>query len=340
MNFTEFKQKYLRKEVNEYPNSVTKNPTVSVCVQTYQHAGYIKACLDGILMQQTNFPFEILVGEDASTDGTRNICIEYANRYPEKIRLFLHHRDNIIKINGNVTGRFNFLHNLYNTKGLYIALCDGDDYWIDPLKLQKQADFLKNNNDCSLVFTGCEVHKSTGERKNYSYSIKNHISLNDYLAQNYFMPTASLMFRRNVIESPTEKWMEKSFAADFVLRHRALVCGNIGYVDMISCVYNKGTMGSWSKRKLTKKIIIKEFSDHIRGLYYISKYKEIKKEPYIVKIKRVAYYKNAIRIGGLRGMWFLLRNFKFTTLFYIGAYIKVQMNFFSGLVVSTIAKKR
>src|SRR5699024_5534697 len=117
MNFEEFKTKYEHKPVEEYPNAVTNKPVVSVCVQTYNHAPYIKECLDGILMQKTDFPIEVLLGEDASTDGTREICLEYAQKYPEKIRLFLHHRENNIKINGNPTGRFNSLYNLYSAQG-------------------------------------------------------------------------------------------------------------------------------------------------------------------------------------------------------------------------------
>src|SRR5690606_4409195 len=114
------------------------NPVVSVCVQTYQHAPYIRECLDSILMQKTDFPFEILLGEDESSDGTREICIEYAEKFPDKIKLFLHRRENNIQIFGYPTGRFNFLTNLYSSNGKYIAICEGDDYWTDSDKLQKQ----------------------------------------------------------------------------------------------------------------------------------------------------------------------------------------------------------
>ncbi|REE83096.1 glycosyltransferase involved in cell wall biosynthesis [Lutibacter oceani] len=147
MNLEEFKLKYQKQPVIEYSNSVSDTPLVSVCVQTYQHVNYIKECLEGILMQKTSFPFEILLGEDASTDGTREVCLEYAKKYPDKIKLFLHHRENNIKINGSATGRFNLLNNLYSANGNYIALCEGDDYWTDPLKLQKQVDFLEKNED-------------------------------------------------------------------------------------------------------------------------------------------------------------------------------------------------
>ena len=117
----EFIRKYQKVPVKEYQNRVPKQPLVSVCVQTYNHAPYIKDTLEGILMQKTDFPFEILLGEDESTDGTRDICIEYAKKHPDKIKLYLHSRENNIKINGTPTGRFNFIYNLIHAKGKYIA---------------------------------------------------------------------------------------------------------------------------------------------------------------------------------------------------------------------------
>jgi cellulose synthase/poly-beta-1,6-N-acetylglucosamine synthase-like glycosyltransferase len=141
MNFRDFKDKFEKIPVEHCPSQTPETPLVSVCVMTYNQADYIEDCLEGILMQKTDFPVEILLGEDGSSDGTRKICIDYANKYPDKIRLFLHHRENNIKINGKQTGRFNFLYNFYAAKGKYIALCDGDDYWTDHLKLQKASGF-------------------------------------------------------------------------------------------------------------------------------------------------------------------------------------------------------
>ena len=138
-----FLAKYQKVPVVEFQNKVCKNPLVTVLVLTYQHVSYISKCLDGILMQETNFDFEILVGEDESSDGTRDICIEYAKKYPDKIRLFLHSRENNIEIYDKLTAKFNSSYCHYSAKGKYLALCEGDDFWIDPLKLQKQVDFFR-----------------------------------------------------------------------------------------------------------------------------------------------------------------------------------------------------
>lgn len=130
-------------------------PIVSVTVATYQHVNYIKQCLDGILMQKTDFPYEIILGEDGSVDGTQEICKEYAEKYPDKIRLFIRDRklSQYIGKDGKVT-RFNGIWNRMSARGKYIAWCEGDDYWTDFLKLQKQIDFLEAHPNYGLVH-GC-----------------------------------------------------------------------------------------------------------------------------------------------------------------------------------------
>lgn len=150
--FATFKSIYEKIPVEHVPHSVTEKPLLSVCVVTYQHEDYIVDCLEGILMQNTSFPIEVILGEDCSKDKTREICQAYALKYPDKIRLLLHHRENNIKISGKATGRFNLIYSLLSAKGKYIALCEGDDFWTDPSKLQGQVDFLEQNKGCSLTY--------------------------------------------------------------------------------------------------------------------------------------------------------------------------------------------
>ena len=119
--------------------------TVSVFMMTYNHEKYIAQALDSVLMQQVDFKYEIVLGEDCSTDKTRNIVVEYSERYPGKFKLILH-KSNVGAIN-NQNEVFS------NCTGKYIAILEGDDYWTDPLKLQKQVDFLENNVDFGLVCT-------------------------------------------------------------------------------------------------------------------------------------------------------------------------------------------
>jgi len=175
-----------------------ENPLVSVVVGVYNHERFIKLCLDGILMQKTDFKYEIILGEDASTDGTREICKEYAKRFPDKIKLFLRSRKDVIYINGNATGRYNFIENLKACQGKYIALCDGDDYWTDPLKLQKQVDFLEANNDFNICFHRANTLQN-GEFKLHDIpkSFDNEPFHYVALLRHYnFISTASVVFRK------------------------------------------------------------------------------------------------------------------------------------------------
>ena len=170
-------------------------PLVSICIVTYNHAKYIEQCLNSILSQKTNFSFEIILGEDESSDNTRTICIDYAKRYPEKIKLFLRSRKDVIYINGNATGRYNFLENLKACRGKYIALCEGDDYWTDPLKLQKQVDFLEANPDYAIHSgNACYLNYKEGE-KIYDDNESHTFDINDFITKNNLI-TLTVMFRK------------------------------------------------------------------------------------------------------------------------------------------------
>lgn len=122
-------------------------PLLSVVTITYNHEPYIAKCIEGVLMQKVNFPMEFIIAEDCSTDGTRAICEEYAAKYPELIRL--------ITSETNIGYNPNELRAMKAAKGKYIAYCEGDDYWTDPLKLQKQVDFLESHSDYSVCFHRC-----------------------------------------------------------------------------------------------------------------------------------------------------------------------------------------
>lgn len=116
---------------------------VSVCMITYNHESFIVQAIDGVLMQKTNFSIELIIGEDCSTDCTRKVVVDYAEKYPEVIKLQLP--------NENKGMIRNFVETMQAATGKYIALCEGDDYWTDPLKLQKQVDFLEENEEYGLV---------------------------------------------------------------------------------------------------------------------------------------------------------------------------------------------
>ncbi|HCP94704.1 MAG TPA: hypothetical protein DIU05_11830 [Bacteroidetes bacterium] len=130
---------------------------VSCHVITYNQKDYISQCIDGILMQKVSFPIEIIIGDDNSIDGTREIVKSYSEKHPDIIRL------NLREVKGSgIPGKENFLSTLKMCTGEYISLCDGDDYWTDPLKLQKQVDFLDKNPEYVLCFHPVDIEQSDG----------------------------------------------------------------------------------------------------------------------------------------------------------------------------------
>ena len=252
MDFQKFKAKYEHKKVQEYHHEVDEKPLVSVCVQTYQHAPYIKECLDSILMQKTNFEFEIIVGEDNSSDGTREICMEYAKKYPNKIRLLLHHRENNIRINDTPSGRFNFLYNLCSARGKYIALCEGDDFWLDETKLQKQVEYLEKNTDCTISFHRTKFYNKNCPDQNLTqgpnkipkdskFQMKDAI-----LGGGNFMATNSMVLLRQNIKS-WAAWMTEAPVGDIPLMLASASRGRIGYINEIMAAYRVSTAESWSR---------------------------------------------------------------------------------------------
>ena len=170
---------------------------VSVCITTYNHEQFIAQALDGVLSQQTNFDYEILLGEDQSSDRTREIAKEYAARHPERIRLFLHDYPHDYQRNG---GAKNFVHNIKNARGKYIALLDGDDYWTSPQKLQKQVDLLEAHPECSGCFHNVLMDHEGAPEKNRLFHMaplaKRYFGLK--ISSDPFIPIFSTIFRASM----------------------------------------------------------------------------------------------------------------------------------------------
>ena len=135
-------------------------PLVSVCMTAYNHAPYIGRAIEGVLSQRTTFAVELVLSDDCSTDGTGAICRDYAARYPDRIRL--------LTGDVNVGMRANYRRTIEACRGRYVAMCDGDDWWCDPLKLQRQVEALEADPACGLSYTRSERRfEATGERRRY-----------------------------------------------------------------------------------------------------------------------------------------------------------------------------
>lgn len=205
---------------------------VSVCIITYNHEAYIEACLQGAVSQVLNCDYEIVIGEDLSSDGTLAICKRYAEAYPNLIKL----------ISGpvNVGMTANGLRTFGACTGDYLAICEGDDYWTDPHKLQRQVDFLEAHPDYSMVAeNGLVLDTRKGTEHPFNNMNERDLEIHHLLAKRQF-PTASVLLRRNMLDASL---LNYKFSADTFLWCFLARKGKIRYLPVISSVYRKGTHG-------------------------------------------------------------------------------------------------
>lgn len=225
---------------------------VSIQCTVFNQKDHIKKCLDGFVMQKTNFKFEVIVYDDCSTDGTRDIIEEYSNRYPETIKtIFPEHNiaksEGFYKINQLVYNQMN---------GKYIAFCEGDDYWTDENKLQIQVDYLENHPE----LVGC-FHKSV--RKNIvnpevkdiyfpQAVLKNvkEVYTNKDIQKKYFIETCSVMYRFDKYkEDFISTYPQKIVNGDTYMLNYFSLHGNIGYIDRLMSVKTMNDFGIWNSQK-------------------------------------------------------------------------------------------
>ncbi len=234
----------------ELPNRVGEfipSPVVQVQTITYQHAPYIRDCIEGVLMQKTNFPFEYLIGEDCSSDGTREIVFDYAKKYPEKIR--------VITADQNFGMMGNIRRCRLAARGKYIALCEGDDYWTDPYKLQKQVDYMEQHPEVSVTYhDACKVDaaKNIIEPSMLPEIRKRNFS-SDELKSGFWVLTMTMCFR-NLIDKYPENYF-RVYNGDTFLTSLLGNYGSGAYLDNISpSCYRVNESGVFSmKAELHKK---------------------------------------------------------------------------------------
>lgn len=170
-----------------------KIPLVSIDCITFNHAPYIRQCLDGFLMQKTNFDIEILIHDDASTDGTQNIIREYELKYSNIIKP-IYQKENQWSKGISISPTYN----IPRARGKYIAFCEGDDYWIDPYKLQKQVDLLESNREYGLCYTKTKIYNQNLQKiENYELGWE-IINFKDLLLQNK-IATLTTIIRKDLL---------------------------------------------------------------------------------------------------------------------------------------------
>lgn len=258
---------------------------VSICCITYNQADYLKEALDGFLKQKTNFKYEVIIHDDASTDGTTDIIKEYEKKYPDIIKPIYEEENQYSKGCKRILN-FTF----EKAVGKYIAICEGDDYWTDENKLQKQVEYMEAHPDCTFCFHNATIlnmkDNSTRDFVPYAKNLKKYIKKDSKynvseLELLEFIPTASFMFRKENLDK-MPKWFNKCFVGDWPLK---MIMTNFGYAYFMNekmCVYRQSAKGSMTdannkkeNESLEKKIkiltnkqeMVKMMNDYTCGKY-------------------------------------------------------------------------
>ncbi len=237
-----------------------RRPKVSVLMITYNHAKFIRQAIESALMQVADFDYEIVIGDDCSTDGTTQILQEYQQGSPGRLRVLVRGQ------NLGLAGKNNFIHTLNECAGEYVALLEGDDFWTSPDKLQMQANFLDEHPEFSFCFHPVRVVDEKGMPADAvldSPATKTVVALAD-IAEEYFIPTGSSMFRATILQRGVPDWYYRQKGADWTIHILLAEHGPGGRIEGIMSAYRVHADGLWSKTP----------SDE-RGLAYIQTYEAI-----------------------------------------------------------------
>lgn len=212
-------------------------PLVVARITTYNHEPYIRHCIEGVLMQKTTFPVSVAILEDFSTDKTAEIIKEYESKHPKLITaLYMP-----FNTYGKPERRELAKPIVEETqKAKYIAICEGDDYWIDPLKLQKQVDFLEQNPDYSMCFHNAIIYENTYKRRHVflfnKFNSDRDLTIDDIVCK-WVVPTASMVYRKKYSARPD--WMTLIYSGDYSLLLALYLKGKMKYLDSVSSIYRK-----------------------------------------------------------------------------------------------------
>ena len=242
-------------------DSLCSDPLVSVCLITYNHAAFVREAIDSVLAQRTDFPFEIVIADDASTDGTAEIALDYQRRFPAQIRVLLA-RQNLGRHTGN--GRLNLFRTMTRSRGRYLALLEGDDYWLVPEKLQAQVDLLESRPESALCSHNAYQLNADGSRVDYIHDwfgrdVPDRYGTSDVIWQNC-LPTCSLVLRSGLVTLPFEGFWE-SPAADWILLVAYTSSGIGSHLDAIWGVRRVHAQGLLSSMTNEQKLRV-----NLRGL--------------------------------------------------------------------------
>lgn len=256
------------KLLNVYEHVILENeiPKVSICCITFNQVKYIKNTLEGFISQKTDFPVEILIHDDASSDGTKEVILEYVNKYPKLFKPILQNENQYSKIG------FAFAFGeLRRAKGKYIALCEGDDYWIDKYKLKKQVDLIERDSTISLCFHSTyylnEIQKNKLILNKPKYIPQsNRFNPIDLIKLDSQLITNCTMLFRSEFVNKLPNWVTNATVGDLPLCLYLATEGDLMYIDEPMAVYRVKSEGSWTEQMFINK---KRRKLHLKNLLKI-----------------------------------------------------------------------
>lgn len=225
---------------------MTNDILVSICCLAYNHENYIRDALDSFVSQKTTFKFEVLIHDDASTDNTASIIHEYEKKYPGMIKPIYqieNQHSKGVKISSSIQ--------YPRAEGKYIAMCEGDDYWVDENKLQKQVDYLENHPECSLVVHASKLVNVRKEEMENSipYNIEQDVDTETIInGGGALFSTNSMTFRRAYTEKFPDFYIN-AHIGDYPLTIYLSLCGKVHYFPDIMSAYRQGVPGSWTENE-------------------------------------------------------------------------------------------
>ena len=260
-------------------NNDTQPLMVSIWCLTYNHEPYIRQCLEGFVMQKTNFCFEAVVHDDASTDGTATIVREYAEKYPDIIKPIFETENQYSKNDGSLDRIFE-----ESCKGKYIALCEGDDYWIDPLKLQKQVNALESHIECTIAYCRVRRIRKDGKLLKSSIPLKDHIkegiiTFADFCSEEFgkghwCFHTSSFLIRKDFITMSDEylDFTSRFPYGDMPLQLWCLLHGKGYFIDSIGSCYRILSGGYNSMIRANPDFAISQEQKLIKAMRFLDEY--------------------------------------------------------------------
>lgn len=261
---------------------------LSVSIVTYQEAGYVRQALASVLQQKTDFLFEIIVGDDASTDGTRDALQEIRRQWPDQVRLLLPER------NYGDSGLSNFMATVDASRGDYIAFLDGDDYWTGTDKLQRQVDFLEAHPECMIC--GHRIkHISDDGKHEISRRPARHTrvyDIDELLIDNFVHKISTVVRRQALADLPAWYRTTKIASADWIFNVLVGRGGRIGFIDEVMAVHRKRT-GNLSASYGMPRML----ADRLRAFDDLRPYFPNHKRTLRKAIRRVRYKQRIARLG-------------------------------------------